>query len=155
MIKSLSHYTFAHKQTSRFPHVSLLHNLRIIGTQTRLTSTIVNILLLIMSVPHHLNDRTTRAPINAAAVTQTSTIATTIRRDGILLPHTKAYLRRSDKKQNSCDSIDEEGATVTNVDKNETDDISTKTNDCPNDTSMFVRTGRVICSDEGLFHPLQ
>ena len=78
-----------------------------------------------MSVPHHLNDRTTRAPINAAAVTQTSTIATTIRRDGILLPHTKAYLGRGDKKQNSSEAVnDVEGDTLTDIDKNETDEIS-------------------------------
>mmetsp|Transcript_6216 Transcript_6216/g.9697 ORF Transcript_6216/g.9697 Transcript_6216/m.9697 type:complete len:86 (-) Transcript_6216:793-1050(-) len=74
--------------------------------QPRLTSTIVHILLLIMRMPHHLNHTTARTPTHATTVTQTSTIRTTIRRDGILLPHVKACLGQGNECKKSCEAIE-------------------------------------------------
>mmetsp|Transcript_655 Transcript_655/g.1070 ORF Transcript_655/g.1070 Transcript_655/m.1070 type:complete len:110 (+) Transcript_655:168-497(+) len=106
-----------------------------------------------MSMPHHLNDRTTTAPINAAAVTQTSTIGTTISRDRILLPHAKAYLCRGDEEKYSCDAVDNNGCTICGGCNDESKKICAKSNTCPNDTRVLVV--RRVGSNEVLFHTLQ
>ena len=63
----------------------------VLGQPGSTTETIM-MYLLVMGVPQHLNQWTTRAPINAAAITQTPAAVTTIRRYVPPLPYEESYL---------------------------------------------------------------
>eukprot|EP00984_Skeletonema_dohrnii_P031060 scaffold23103_cov76-Skeletonema_dohrnii-CCMP3373.AAC.3 len=70
-----------------------------------------------MRVP--LNDTTPRAAAHTKAVTQTSTIGTTIRRDRILLSHVKSYLGQGDECKYSYYTVKHNGKATSNAQKND------------------------------------